>query len=68
MLFVRTEYHTSQNHAAFHYTVQGFSKDPFAHKTIYMFSRRRRDVYPNGGKRWMIGHRRLKFHAECERL
>ena len=67
ILFIRTEHHTSQNYAAFHYTVRGFSKDGFAYKTIYIFSRRRRDVYLNGGKRWKIGHRRLIFHAECER-
>src|SRR5271169_2770087 len=64
----RTGYHTSRSEALFHYMVRGFSKGGFAHKTIHVFSRRRSDVFPNGGKKWMPGRRRLNFKAKCVRL
>lgn len=63
-----TGHHSSRSEKSLHYTVRGFARGGFAHKAIHVFSRRRSDVFPNGGKKWMPGRRRLNFNVECERL
>jgi hypothetical protein len=65
---VRTEYHSSPSEAQLHYTVQGFDKHGFAHKTIHVFLIQHSIVFPNGGKVWKLGCRAIQFQAEYEVL
>ena len=65
---IRTGLHCSKSEAQSHYTLQGFDKDGFAHKTIHIFSIRHSMVFPNGGKVWKSGCCAIQLRAECEVL
>ena len=65
---VRTGLHSSKSETWPHYTLRGFDKDGYAHKTLHIFSIKHSMVFPNGGRIWKLGCCAIQFWAECEVL
>ena len=65
---VRTGLHSSKSEARPHYTLQGFDKDRYAHKTLHIFSIKHSVVFPNGSRIRKLGCCAIQFRAECEVL